>query len=45
MVNNINTKLMQLERIKKELKWISINQISFWIYFFIKKSFSSIDLY
>jgi hypothetical protein len=40
MINNINTKLMQLEWIKKELKWIFYVLNKFWNYFYTRKSFS-----
>jgi hypothetical protein len=40
MINNVNTNLMQLEWIKKELKWISYELNKFLKLFLYKKSFS-----
>jgi hypothetical protein len=40
VINNINTKLMQLEWIKKELKLIFYKLNKFWDYFYTRISFS-----
>jgi hypothetical protein len=38
-MDNIKTKLLQLKRIKKELKW-NFNELNrFWIYFYTQKPF------
>jgi hypothetical protein len=38
MINNIKTKILQLEWAKKELKWIVYELNKFWDYFFNTKS-------
>jgi hypothetical protein len=40
MIDNIETKLMQLKRIKKELKWNLYELNKFWIYVYAQKPFS-----
>jgi hypothetical protein len=40
MINNIKKGLMQLEWIKKELKWIFYELNKFWDYFYTRNSFS-----
>jgi hypothetical protein len=40
MTGNIETKLTQLKRIKKELKWNFYELNKFWIYFYAQKPFS-----
>jgi hypothetical protein len=39
VIKNINTKLMQQEWIKKELKWIYYDLNNFWNYFNTKNHF------
>jgi hypothetical protein len=39
VMDNIKTKLLQLKRIKKELKWNFYELNKFWIYFYTQKSF------
>jgi hypothetical protein len=38
-MDNIKTKLLQLKRIKKELKWNFYELNKFWIYFYTQKQF------
>jgi iron-sulfur cluster repair protein YtfE (RIC family) len=46
VINTINTKLMQLEWVKKKLKWNFYELNKFWIYFFIHKNhFYNISLF
>jgi hypothetical protein len=45
VINNINTKLMQLEWVKKKLKWNFHELNKFWIYFLYTKTISIIFPY
>jgi hypothetical protein len=40
VIDNFETKLMQLEWTKKELKWIFYKLTKFYIYFYTRKAFS-----
>jgi hypothetical protein len=40
VIDNIKTKLLQLKRIKKELKWNFYELNKFWVYFYTQKPFS-----
>jgi hypothetical protein len=39
MIDNIETKLMQLKQIKKELQWNFYELNKFWIYFYAQNHF------